>query len=230
MARQGTGKGRGAALTADDWVDAALRALAEGGVAAVAVEPIAQRLGVTKGSFYWHFANREALLRAALERWEEGATEAVIAALAPLRDPREWLVQLVEDAFTEETEVETAKRGGVASGSVALAVADAAEDPVVGPVLRRVSARRLAYLEECFRALGLTGEEARSRALLAYSAYIGVGRLAREAPDWVPTGKQLAAFKRHLIAGLLPEDGGDADDRRAVGENAVRVSTETRRG
>ena len=154
----------------------------------------------------------------------------MIAALAPLGDPRERLVQLVEDAFAEETEAETPALCGTAPAAVALAVADAAEDPVVGPVLRRVSARRLAYLEECFHALGLTGEEARSRALLAYSAHIGVGRLAREAPDWVPTGKQLAAFKRHLIAGLLPEDGGDGDDRRSTGERAVRGSTATRRG
>ena len=45
-------------LTAEDWARAALEAIAEDGVTAVAVEPLARSLGVTKGSFYWHFANR----------------------------------------------------------------------------------------------------------------------------------------------------------------------------
>src|SRR3546814_7480606 len=60
-------KGR---LSAEDWAQAALDLIAEHGVAAVAVEPLARRLGVTKGSFYWHFQSRDALLQAALARWE----------------------------------------------------------------------------------------------------------------------------------------------------------------
>jgi AcrR family transcriptional regulator len=224
------GRGREAALTASDWVDAALRALADGGVAAVAVEPIAHRLGVTKGSFYWHFASREALLRAAVERWEEVATEAVIAALAPLSDPRERLVRLVEDAFAEEPSGGTAAFGRASSRAVALALADAAEDRVVGPVVRRVSARRLAYLEECFRALGLTGQEARAQALLAYAAHVGIRRLSREAPDWAPAGKQLAAFRRHFIATLLPVRNDDEPEaRKPTGTSSVRRGTGGRR-
>ena len=59
---------RTARLSAEDWAQAALDQIAEQGVASVAVEPLARRLGVTKGSFYWHFPSREALLVAALER------------------------------------------------------------------------------------------------------------------------------------------------------------------
>ncbi|WP_344044119.1 TetR/AcrR family transcriptional regulator, partial [Saccharothrix xinjiangensis] len=65
-------------LSKQDWLTAALTALAGGGVGAVAVEPLAQRLGVTRGSFYWHFADRNALLHEALEWWESQGTEAVI--------------------------------------------------------------------------------------------------------------------------------------------------------
>src|SRR5690242_9998004 len=57
-------------LSAGDWEQAALDVIAEQGVAAVTVESLARQLGVTKGSFYWHFPTREALLKAALERWE----------------------------------------------------------------------------------------------------------------------------------------------------------------
>ncbi|HXD37565.1 MAG TPA: helix-turn-helix domain-containing protein, partial [Rhodanobacter sp.] len=58
-------------LSAEDWELAALQLIAEQGVGALAVEALARRLGVTKGSFYWHFRTREALLQAALERWEQ---------------------------------------------------------------------------------------------------------------------------------------------------------------
>ncbi|MFC7482437.1 TetR/AcrR family transcriptional regulator [Luedemannella flava] len=73
-------------LTTEDWIDAALAAIAEGGVPAVAVEPLAARLGATKGSFYWHFANRDALLDAALARWEARTTTEVIEEITGAAD------------------------------------------------------------------------------------------------------------------------------------------------
>src|SRR6266699_616553 len=57
-------------LTRADWTGAALDALARDGLRAVAVEPLAERLGATKGSFYWHFRDRNALLEAAVAQWE----------------------------------------------------------------------------------------------------------------------------------------------------------------
>ena len=68
---------RPAALDAGAWTDAALEALAGGGIAAVRVEPLAKTLGVTKGSFYWHFADRRALLDAMLARWADGRVAAI---------------------------------------------------------------------------------------------------------------------------------------------------------
>lgn len=69
---------RTARLTRDDWAAAALDALAEGGPPAVAVEPVAARLGASKSSFYWLFDNRQALLAAALERWERVQTDEIL--------------------------------------------------------------------------------------------------------------------------------------------------------
>src|SRR5690242_19694587 len=90
-------------LTPQDWADAALAAIAEGGLAAVAVEPLAARLSTTKGSFYWHFANRDALMRAALERWEEQTTTAVIRdvtadANGPAHQLRMLIIRVIEAA------------------------------------------------------------------------------------------------------------------------------------
>jgi len=68
-----------ATTTQQDWVDAAYSAFLADGLAAVRVEPLARVLGATKGSFYWHFADRAALVGAVVERWEAQETDAVIA-------------------------------------------------------------------------------------------------------------------------------------------------------
>ncbi len=69
-----------ARLSADDWVTAALEVLVSDGISAVKVLPLAKRLGVTRGSFYWHFENHEALLNRLLEVWEETNSGSIIRA------------------------------------------------------------------------------------------------------------------------------------------------------
>ena len=201
---------RSGSLSAGDWVDAAYSAIAEGGVGSVAVEPLARRLGVTRGSFYWHFEDRGALVEAALERWERESTEAVILATRSIPDPLERFVRLAEEAFDE------APRDGDASGgdvsrrrAFELAVSDAADDPVVRPFLRRVTERRIGYIEECYRALGLPKEEAGHRALMAYAAYAGTVRLFRDIPDRVPRGEDYRVYRRRFIDALAPTDKAD---------------------
>lgn len=208
MSKRKTFSGSGA-LTAEDWVRAAARAISEGGVGAVAVEPLAGKLGVTKGSFYWHFANRGALLEAVLVRWEEECTEAVIAAVERISEPRERLVRVFDEATADEPlgGGYASKTGIYFSRAFEQAISDAAGDSTVGPVLRRVSKHRINYLEDCYRALGFSPDEACHRALLAYAAYVGTMRLAREAPEHVPRGKGYLAYRRHLVSTLIP--GGD---------------------
>ncbi len=69
-----------ARLSADDWVAAALDVLVSDGISAVKILPLAKRLGVTRGSFYWHFENHEALLNRLLEVWEETNSGSIIRA------------------------------------------------------------------------------------------------------------------------------------------------------
>ena len=66
-------------LSREDWVSAAAERLRERGARTVSVEAIARALGVSKGSFYWHFKDRSALIEALLEGWEKLATTAIIA-------------------------------------------------------------------------------------------------------------------------------------------------------
>ena len=209
--RQAGSARRSGRLTAGDWVDAAYSAMAEDGVGSVAVEPLARRLGVTRGSFYWHFKDRRALLEAALGRWERESTEAVISATRSISDPLERFVRLAEEAFGE------VPRDNASGGEVfrvrafELAVSDAADDPVVRPFLRRVTERRIGYIEECYGAMGLPAEEAGHRALMAYAAYAGTVRLFRDLPDRVPRGEDYLAYRRHFIDALVPgaDTGGN---------------------
>jgi AcrR family transcriptional regulator len=184
-------------LNAQDWVGAAVEALVGGGVPAVAVEPIATRLGATKGSFYWHFANRDALLEAALRQWERTDTDEVIALVEDEPDPRARLHRLLT--------VAVGGSAGHPGGQVELALLASADHPVVAPVLARVTERRLDYLQRLFAELGLPPAEARRRALFGYTAYLGQAQLTRAARDTVPTGDALAAYIATTISLLTRE-------------------------
>ncbi|GAB2518766.1 TetR/AcrR family transcriptional regulator [Nocardia heshunensis] len=161
-------------LNRDDWIAAALAALTEGGVTAVAIEPLAARLNSTKGSAYWHFANRDELLGAALERWERDETEAVIALVAAEPDPAVGLRTLMATALSHPDENLAVMLAGVT-------------DPLVEPVLTRVTNRRIDYLAELFVRLGFEAAAARNRAVLVYTTYLGTGQLFRTAPGALPT-------------------------------------------
>ncbi|MGH2561516.1 MAG: TetR/AcrR family transcriptional regulator [Thermomicrobiales bacterium] len=194
-------------LRASDWVRVARVVIAEKGVAAVAVEPLAKRLGVTKGSFYWHFPNRDALLRVALEHWEQEETEAVIVAMDRIPDPRDRFSRLFDlsirgHVYDTGSAVATLR----AEAAFELAISDAADDPIVQPVLQRVTERRIDYLADCFRTLGFRPDHARSRALLAYAAFLGFQRLLREAPSRLPLGHDLAAYHERVVALLIAPD------------------------
>src|SRR5262249_8826103 len=163
-------------LTRDDWITAALGAIADGGLAAVGVEPLAARLGATKGSFYWHFANRAALPEPPIRRWERGPTTDVAAEItAPADAPPAQFRRLVAGV------IERAEQDRVGPALLA-----SATPPAVAPALERVTATRLNLIAALLRRLGFPQAEARRRALLAYSAYLGHGQLAHSTPGVLP--------------------------------------------
>src|SRR5262249_32674751 len=163
-------------LSREDWAEAALEAIAEGGLAAVAVVPLAERLGATKGSFYWHFPSREALVEAALATWEQTTTSAVIAEIeAASDDPRQQLRLL----FKRVT-------GLAARDRIELALLATADHPTVRPALDRVPRRRIDSAAELFHRLGFPRPDAKRRALLAYSTYLGYAQLLHATPQLLP--------------------------------------------
>jgi AcrR family transcriptional regulator len=187
-------------LSRQSWVQAALDAIAEGGLAAVAVVPLAKQLGATKGSFYWHFANREALVEAALAEWEHSHTAAVIAEIeASSDDPLQQLRLL----FKRVTALAARDR-------IELALLATADHPTVRPVLDRVTRRRIDFVAGRFQRLGFSRAQANRRALLAYSAYVGHAQLVHATPQLLPRAQ---AAKRAYLSDVLltltapPSDG-----------------------
>jgi AcrR family transcriptional regulator len=180
-------------LTQQNWAEAALEAIADGGLAAVAVVPLAERLGATKGSFYWHFPSREALIEAALAAWEQTTTSAVIAEIeAASDDPLQQLRLL----FKRVTELAARDR-------IELALLATADHPTVRPVLERVTRRRIDFAAELFQRLGFPRAEARRRALLAYSGYLGHAQLVHATPQLLPqTPTARRAYFNDVIAAL----------------------------
>jgi AcrR family transcriptional regulator len=152
-------------LDAQAWIAKALDALAERGIDAVRVEPLAKALAVTKGSFYWHFADRRALIDAMLSNWSEGRIEAIREQTARAQEPSTALRKLI-DLYTTRSNarglaIELAIRG-LARNDAAAAVA-----------VQAVDAERLHHVAALFERLGHRGREAEARAVMLYSYLFG---------------------------------------------------------
>jgi AcrR family transcriptional regulator len=145
------------------WIEAGLQALAAGGPDAVRIDTLAKVLGVTRGGFYWHFADRYALLEEMLDTWERRSTKEVIERVeSEGGDPRT-----------------KARRAGALTFSrqllpIDLAVRDwARRDRAVAKRLRRVDNRRMDYLRSQFATVTSDPDDLEARCLLAFSAAIG---------------------------------------------------------
>jgi len=185
-------------LSKTDWTEAALSALTRGGLASVAVEPLARDLGATKGSFYWHFADRAALITATLELWEQRETIEVIERIRTITDPRERLAALGFGAYA-----------GAAHGNAHAAVlAAGASDPRARAVLDRVTRTRLTFLEQLYGDLGAPSAHAARYARLAYALYLGIGELRRADPSSDSGEEDLAAYLKLAVDVMVPP--GDA--------------------
>jgi AcrR family transcriptional regulator len=157
-------------LGRQDWIEVGLVVLAESGVEAVRVEPLAKRMKVTKGSFYWHFKDRNDLLDAILAQWVEVDTDRVIERVNQLDvDPKTKLLHLFELAIADDS-----LTPGLADGSIENAIrAWATNDAKVAAVLEQVDRQRLDYTKDLFLEIGFPEVEALVRARLAYYSLVG---------------------------------------------------------
>jgi len=147
----------------NEWIEEGLRALGRGGPDTVRIEPLAQALHVTRGGFYWHFHDRQALLEEMLDTWERRSTDEVIERVE--REGGDPRIKL--------------RRAGALTFSdwllpIDLAVRDwSRRDPTVAERLRRVDNRRMDYLRLQFSAFCPDPDDVEARSMLAFSLLIG---------------------------------------------------------
>src|SRR5574343_1410395 len=149
------------------WVDTAIDLLASEGISGLRVEVLAKRCGVTKGSFYWHFKDRQALLDAVLERWKEGRIRDIekTTAVSPGKE---------RDQLHYAIEVYGASRNRKGM-SIELAIRDwARHDTGAAEVVESVDLYRLECTRRLFVAAGMSDAEAKSRSLLLYACVFGL--------------------------------------------------------
>ena len=163
-----TGKlGRG------DWTDAAIHTLLSSGIDAVQITRLASQLQVSRGSFYWHFADRGELLTAILDEWQARNGRAIKTIL---RDVDSLSAAVLEffSLWVDNT---------CFSPVLDQSIRDWAQlDPEVFECVRKEDQRRIKQINQCFQRFGYEAEEALVRARILYFAQVGYYAMHMQEP------------------------------------------------
>jgi AcrR family transcriptional regulator len=154
-------------LTADDWLQAGLQALAASGPEALKAEPLARALDTTKGSFYWHFEDVPRYRQALLRFWHD-LTAKLPAAPSEKAEAVAQLQTMMRDGFGGDPATEAAMRSW------------AATDPQARETLAGLDKARLAHLSAVLRELGVTNPDI---ARTLYASKVGMALLSEEVAD-----------------------------------------------
>jgi AcrR family transcriptional regulator len=174
-------------LDRNAWIDAAYGAFESGGVQAVRIDPLSKALGVTRGSFYWHFKDHPALMVAVLEKWHAANTESIIAANESAEgSAADRLLRLLKTCASDDGHLEMGVR------------AWAVRDQVARTAVERIDACRIKYMSDLIEAAGAARADAHPRARVAYLAWLG------SYTDAVPTSvDQRIADMDYLLRMML---------------------------
>lgn len=158
-------------LGPEDWVKAGLKALAASGFTALKADTLAKAMGVSRGSFYWHFADIDAFHAAILQRWRQVALERIVSEIESLSGNR--LEALVRRAIGGRTNLEIAVRGW------------ATAEPKVREAVDAVDRERVRYMRDLLISAGIDASAATARAHILNWTYLGYalspGRLEKSA-------------------------------------------------
>jgi AcrR family transcriptional regulator len=175
-------------LTPGDWIDFALATLAREGFGALKADVLARRLGITRGSFYWHFTDLGTFHARVIAHWKHTATEAIITDIEQYASPEERLNALLHHAFARGGSLEVRMRSWAENNAEA---ARAVND---------IDRRRREYIEQLLVEAGIDSSLAATRAQLLYWSYLGAAfsgsRPAGERLTQMVTELEQIAFGR----------------------------------
>ena len=175
-------------LTAGDWIDLALATLAREGFGALKADVLARKLGITRGSFYWHFTDLGTFHSRVIAHWKHAATDAIITDIEQYAAPEERLNALLRHAFGRGGSLESRMRTWAENNAEA---ARAVND---------IDRRRREYIERLLVEAGIEPSSAATRAQLLYWSYLGAAlngsRLVGEPLARMVTELEHVAFGR----------------------------------
>lgn len=178
------------------WIAAAFHILADDGVEGLRIERIARKLNVSKGPFYWRFADRADLLRAVLEHWKRERTGRLIEMIASIPTPRARLEELTRLALEGTYQsIDVARLEGAFR-------AWSARDPAAAALVSEVDAERLGYLETELRLMGASPADAKALGHGIYLALIGL----YTARSYTPAVASDEAYQRVVMLALAAAD------------------------
>lgn len=164
-------------LTSDDWIKAAFRNLAEGGVSAIKAEVLAKQLKTTKGSFYWHFKDVSTFRHSMLKLWETEATARIMKTVMSTSAEGSQRLHILSQIISQMNT--TNDYGGSRAEP---AIRDWGRiDKLAETALRRVDEARLEFVTGLFIDSDFPPPEARMKAELFYCCFIGLQALAANA-------------------------------------------------
>jgi AcrR family transcriptional regulator len=171
-------------LNAQDWLKAGLKALIASGYAGLKAESLARGLGVSRGSFYWHFADIGAFHDAVLQRWQQIAFDNIVEEVEGA--PGDRLQTLLNRAFRPDSPLERAVR------------AWATAEPKARAMVEAIDAKRRGYVERLLAEMGVPPERAAPRARIIYWAYLGhvLSAEKHSSQDWGRIFRELDALAR----------------------------------
>lgn len=188
-------------LTAQDWIDFAAATLAREGFDALKADVLARKLGVSRGSFYWHFADLGAFHARVIEHWRQTTTEAIIADIERHDSREQRLDALLRRAFAHGAALEIRMR----------AWADA--NPLAARAVADVDHRRRDYVEQLLVEAGVAPPLAAARAQLLYWTYLGAA-LSRTRTTAERLDQIVAELKLLALSGASRRSAGVDDARR----------------
>jgi AcrR family transcriptional regulator len=171
----------------EDWLSFALEVLVKKGPEHLKIVPLCELKGVTKGSFYHHFKNRKVFIDSLMEHWYQTTTQGFIDQVDPDAPALQRLKALDQIIASNNVEAEHHIR------------AWALKEPTIRQHLEKIDGQRQGYLAECYQELGLSQQQAKDVALIAYSSFLGMAQIQP-----APTAVEIERVTLMAIKALIP--------------------------